>query len=64
MNTALIGAFEQLNNSYRAFKHKGKSMSKEQVRAVLIYGIKKGYKHTGELSDDEVDGVLSSLINQ
>ena len=34
-------------------------MSKEQVRKVLKYGISKGYKTTAELSDDEVDKVLS-----
>ena len=33
-------------------------MTKEQVRKVLKYGIKKGYKSTSELTDEEVDKVL------
>lgn len=34
-------------------------MTKEQVRKALVYGIKKGYKHTGELTDDDVDCALA-----
>lgn len=59
MHADLVGALEQINKSYKAFEHKGQRMSKEQVRKVLKYGISKGYKTTAELSDDEVDKVLS-----
>lgn len=55
MNADLVGALEQLERSWKAFEHKGKPMTKEQVRKVLVYGIQKGYTHTGQLSDDEVD---------
>ena len=58
MHADLTGALEQINKVYRAFEHKGKRMSKEQVRKVLKYGLSKGYKTTAELSDDEVDKVL------
>ena len=60
MNADIIGALEQINRSYLAFEHKGKRMTKEQVRKVLKYGLCKGYKHTGQLSDEEVDSVLNS----
>ncbi len=54
------GALEQLNKSYRAFEHRGKSMTKEQVKKVLEYGLEKGYEHTGQLTDKEVDAVIGS----
>jgi hypothetical protein len=60
MYADLKGALKQINKSYRVFEHKGEKMSKEQVRKVLQYGIDKGYKSTSELSDSEIDLVLSS----
>lgn len=59
MNADLVGALEQLDKSWKAFEHKGKPMTKEQVRKALVYGIKKGYKHTGELTDEDVDNALA-----
>jgi phage-related tail protein len=59
MKADLVGALKQINKSYRAFEHKGQRMSKVQVRKVLEYGISKGYKTTAELSEEEVDNVLS-----
>lgn len=46
MNADLKGSLENLNRSYRVFEHNDKSMTKKQVRAVLEYGIKKGYETT------------------
>lgn len=60
MNADLVGALEQLEKSWKAFEHKGKPMTKEQVRKALVYGIKKGYKHTGELTDEDIDNALAS----
>jgi lipoate-protein ligase A len=59
MNADLVGALKQLEKSWKAFEHKGKPMTKEQVRKALVYGIKKGYKHTGELTDEDVDSALA-----
>lgn len=61
MNASIKGALNQIDKSYRAFEHKGKRMSKSQVKAVLEYGLSKGYTSTSELTDDEVDEVLSEL---
>ena len=58
MHADIKGALEQLNTSYRAFEHKGKSMTKQQVKKVLEYALEKGYKSTSQLSDDEVDFIL------
>lgn len=58
MNADLQGALNQLNKSYRAFEHKGKRLTKIQVKMILEYGIKKGYKSTAELTDEEVDNLL------
>lgn len=63
MNADCKGALAQINNSWKAFEHKGKSMSKTEVKAVLEYAVQKGYKHTGMLSDEEVDNILQ-LINK
>lgn len=59
MHADLVGALEQLEKSWRAFEHKGNPMTKEQVRKALVYGIKKGYEHTGQLTDEDVDNALS-----
>lgn len=61
MNADCKGALAQINKSYKAFVHKGKSMSKVEVKAVLRYAIEKGYEHTGMLSDEEVDNILNKL---
>jgi predicted phosphoribosyltransferase len=63
MNADCHGALAQLNKSYKAFEHKGKPMSKAEVKAVLEYAVGKGYEHTGMLSDEEVDNILET-INQ
>jgi len=59
MHANIIGALEQLEKSYRAFEHRGKPMSKEAVRKVLVAGIKKGYTSTSQFTDDEVDEILN-----
>lgn len=58
MHADLQGALNQINSSYRAFEHKGKRLTKIQVKMILEYGIKKGYKTTAELTDDEVDSLI------
>jgi hypothetical protein len=62
MNADLAGALEQLNKSWKSFEHKGKPMTKTEVRKCLIYGIKKGYKHTGQLTDEDIENALLTPI--
>lgn len=59
MRADIVGALTQLERSWRTFEHRGKPMTKEQVKKVLLYGINKGYKHTGEFTDEEVDAVIN-----
>lgn len=59
MNADVKGALNQLNQSYKAFVHNGHSMSKKAVKAVLEYAVAKGYEHTGQLRDSEIDHVLT-----
>ena len=61
MHADIKGALSQLDVSYSAFEHKGKPMTKEEVREVLEYGIKMGYKTTEELSDKEVDAIIERI---
>lgn len=58
MKADLKGALAQLNTSYKAFQHKGRYMTKSEVKTVLEYGIAKGYTSTADFTDDEVDRVL------
>lgn len=62
MAAEIKGALAQIDNYYKFFKHKDKPLTKEQVRAVLEYGINKGYETTDQLTDDEVDRVLRNFI--
>lgn len=61
MDADIQGCLDQINRSYRAFEHKGESMTKAEVKAVLEYGISKGYKAVSELSDNEIDNILTNL---
>ncbi len=59
MNADIQGALNQINKSYKVFEHKGKPMTKQQVKLVLEYGLKKGYEHTGQLKDKEVESIIN-----
>ncbi len=61
MDADIQGCLKAINKSYRAFEHNGKSMTKEQVKKVLEYGLGKGYKAISELSDKEIDSILHTL---
>ena len=60
MNADIQGSLAQINRSWKAFTHKGKPMTKEQVTKVLIYANNKGYKSTSELNDEEIDKVIAN----
>jgi hypothetical protein len=62
MHASIQGALAQINRSWKAFTHKGKPMTKEQVTKVLIYANNKGYKSTSELSDNEIDELLKTKL--
>lgn len=61
MHASIQGALAQINRSWKAFTHKGKPMTKEQVTKVLIYANNKGYKSTSELTDDEIDKIIDNI---
>ncbi len=61
MNADCKGSLKQIDDSWKAFRHKGQSMSKDEVRAVLEYAVEKGYDHTGLLQDEEIDQIISNL---
>jgi hypothetical protein len=61
MNADCKGALQNINKSWKCFVHRGKSMSKKQVKSVLEYAVKKGYDHTGILKDEEIDKILLSI---
>ena len=61
MHADIKGALQQINTSYKAFSHRNAQMTKKQVKAVLQYGIKKGYTNTSQFSDEEVDEILKAI---
>lgn len=61
MNADIKGALNQLNVSWKAFVHNGKPMTKPQVKAVLEFGVKMGYKTTAELQEEDVTRIIKSL---
>lgn len=61
MEANLKGALAQLNKAWPAFRHNDKPMTKAQVKAVLQYGISMGYESTADLTDPEVEMVISKL---
>lgn len=64
MNADVKGALAQINHSYKAFKHRGKNMTKKQVKAVLEFAVSQEYKTTDEISFIEIDTILENLQNQ
>ena len=63
MNADLKGALNQIDQSWKSFTHRNKRMTKIQVKKVLEYGLKQGYKSTSEFSLSEIDVVLNSIPN-
>jgi hypothetical protein len=61
MDADVLGCLKAINKSYKAFEHKGQSMTKKEVQAVLTYAYNKGYKAVSELSDEEINNVLSKI---
>ena len=61
MHADLQGALSQINKSWKAFIHNGKSLSKAQVEKVLKAGIAKGYKTTADFKENEVDELLKQI---
>lgn len=63
MDADLQGCLNQLDRSYKAFEHNGQPMYKHQVKAILEYGLVKGYKALSEISDEETEKILLRLEN-
>lgn len=62
MNADLQAALNKVDKVYHLFEHRGSKMTKLQVINVLSFAIKKGYKSTSELKDEEVDKILGLNI--
>ena len=58
MDADIKGALEAIETSFRSFEHKGKRMTKKQVRVVLEYGVWKGYKLVSQIPDVSIDKLI------
>ena len=63
MHADVKGALAQLDKSWSSFIHRGQPMTKQQVKDVLEYAVKKGYTNTGQLSEHEVDEIIEPKID-
>jgi len=61
MDADIKGCLNQINVSWKAFEHNGKRMTKTQVKAVLEYGLSKGYEVVSQITDFDVDKILNQL---
>jgi hypothetical protein len=61
MEADIKGSLNQINKAWKCFEHKGEPMTKKQVIAVLNYGLMKGYEHTGQFTEEEVDKILKQI---
>lgn len=61
MDADIKGCLDAINKSYKVFEHKGKPMTKTQVKKVLEYGLSRGCDSTSQLSDEEVDKILKEV---
>jgi hypothetical protein len=62
MDADIKGCLNQINRSWKAFEHNGKPMTKSQVKAVLEYGLSKGYVSVSQISDVEVESILNKSL--
>ena len=53
------GALNQIDKSWKAFKLEGYQLSKQSVKRILEYAVAKGYEHTGQIRDSEIDHLLN-----
>ena len=61
MHADIEGALAQINTSWKAFEHRGKQMTKIQVKAVLEYAKQVGYKTTDQIQDKDIDEIIDKL---
>lgn len=57
MKADIKGCLANINKSYRIFTWEGKPMSKDEVKAVLEYGLACGYE-----CHDDIPGIETSKI--
>jgi len=62
MDADIKSCYEQLNRSYKAFEHKGKPMTKLQVKRCLEYGLASGMKSVSEIPDSIIDSIIKTKI--
>ena len=53
---------QNTNQSWKGFEHRGKNMSKMEVFKVLEYAELKGYKHTRDIPDNEIDLIIKNHL--
>lgn len=61
MDADIRGCLLNFNIAWKSFYHKDTPMKREEVKAVLQYGLSKGYTLVSQLSDEEVDSVIDGL---
>jgi hypothetical protein len=61
MDASVQGALAQINQSWKAFSHDGKRMTKNQVEAILKYADQVGYTLVSQISDKEISEIIDKV---
>ena len=60
MNASIEGSLKNLSKVYEFFEHNGQSLSKPDVKKVLLFAKNKGYKSTGQITDADFNLALAN----
>lgn len=60
MDADILGCYQQLNKSWKAFEHKGKQMTKIQVKKCLEYGIENGLKAVSQIPNSIINEIIKN----
>lgn len=61
MDASIQAVLAHINSRWKLFEHKGKRMTKEQVVAVLEFGLSQGYEKVSQIPDIDIDRIISEL---
>lgn len=64
MNAHIRNCLKDLDNVWRSFEHNDQPLSKEEVKAALLYGLKKGYETIYEITDEDFDLAMKELYEE
>lgn len=59
MHGSIKGALKRIDTSHRFFEHLNTTLTIDQLRQILMYGLEQGYRSTAEIDDSDILYLLS-----